>query len=152
MLRVPLDEKGTTQMAKTKLEVHSSEDAASTLDVIDIPYGANRGRRSETQVSLVGGGRHVNFYLSDELIEVARAWPLGAEIRLKRSNEKPDVICFRQATQKAYSMRSRSGTQRPHFVVPVVKIGNVDLFSLKATSVESWIDGEEICIRVSGLF
>jgi hypothetical protein len=139
-------------MAKTKLAVHSSEDAASTFDVIDIPYGANRGRRSETQVSLVGGGRHVNFYLSDELIEVARAWPLGAEIRLKRSNGKPDVVCFRAATQKAYALRSRSGTMRPHFTIPVGKIGGNIAIMLKATTVESWVDGEEICVRVADLF
>jgi hypothetical protein len=33
-----------------------------------------------------------------------------------------------------------------------MKIGNVDPHSLKATTVESWVDGEEICVRVSGLF
>jgi hypothetical protein len=131
----------------TKSKIHSSE---NTDDVIEIPYGANRGRRSETQVSQVG--RHFNFYLSDALTELARSWPLGATIRLRRVDGKPDVICFRQAMEKAYSLRSRSGTQRPHLVVPVVKIGKVDSYSLKATPVESWVDGEEICVRVSGLF
>jgi hypothetical protein len=37
-------------------------------------------------------------------------------------------------------------------VVPTVKIGNVDPISLKATAIGSWIDDEEICVRVSGLF
>jgi hypothetical protein len=103
-------------------------------------------------VSHVGGGRHINIYLSDELIEVARGWPLGAEIKLRRVDGKPDVvICFRQAVEKSYSLRSRSGTQRPHFVVPTEKICNgFDPELLKAT--ESWVEGEVICVRVSGLF
>jgi hypothetical protein len=123
-------------MSKTKLAIHASE---NTDDVIDIPYGASRGRRSDTQVSQVGGGRHFNFYLSDALIELARSWPLGAEIKLRRVDGKPDVICFRQATQKAYSLRSRSGTMRPAIVI-------------ETTTVESWVDGDEICVRMSGLF
>jgi hypothetical protein len=130
-----------------------AENAASTDDVIEIPYGASRGRRSETRVSQVGGGRHFNFYLSDELIEVASAWPLGAAIRLRKVDGKPDVLCFRQATQKEYSLRSRSGTQRPHFAIPVGKIGgNRPAIVIEMTTVESWVDGEEICVRVSDLF
>ena len=89
-------------------KLEAVQDVAPADEWIRIPYGSSRGRRSETQVSTVGGGRHVNFYLSDELTEVARTWPHGAAIKFKWSNNKPDVICFMQATRKGYSLRSRT--------------------------------------------
>ena len=110
------------------------EDAPSTDDAIEvkhIPYGANRGRRSETQISSVGGGHHLNIYLADELIEVARTWPLGADVDLREKRGEPDVLCFRKASQRAYALRGRAGTARPHFTVR-----NFDAIQIKMTAVE----------------
>ena len=132
-------------------------------DIIDAPFGAKIGTgrsrpagtppqpREQMYVSVVGGGAHLNLYLSAAMMAVAGQWEHGAQIRWQYKNGKPDVIRLRAAAQKAYTLRTH-GQQRPHFTVPTAPVGG-GLSNLEAVQVESWVEGDEICIRIpQGIF
>jgi hypothetical protein len=140
-------------------------DATIDGDIVDAPFGAKvrsgtgRSRpagtppqpRAQTYVSAVNGGNHLNLYLSAAMMAVADQWEHGAQIRWQCKNGMPDVVRLRAAAQKAYTMRFH-GQQRPHFTVPTASVGGGSS-NLDAVQVESWIDGDEICIRVpQGIF
>jgi len=134
-------------------------------DIVDAPFGAKvrtgtgRSRlagtppqpRAHTYVSAVGGGMHLNLYLSAAMMAVAGQWEHGAQVRWHCQNGVPDVIRLRAAAQKAYTLRTH-GQQRPHFTVPTAPVGG-GLSNLEAVQVESWVEGDEICIRIpQGIF
>ena len=101
--------------------------------------------REKTYVSGVNGGQHLNIYLSAALYAVAILWELGAQIRWQFEGGVPCIARLRAAAQKAYALRHH-GQQRPHFAIPTASVGGASS-SFEAMAVESWIDGDEICIR-----
>jgi hypothetical protein len=132
-------------------------------DIIDAPFGAKVGTdgsrpvgtppqpRAQTYVSAVSGGAHLNLYLSAAMMAVAGQWEHGAQVRWHCQNGVPDVIRLRAAAQKAYTLRTH-GQQRPHFTVPTAPVGG-GLSNLEAVQVESWVEGDKICIRIpQGIF
>ena len=150
------------QPESTNIEVQLPVDISDS-DIVDAPFGAKVGTgrsrpvgtppqpRAQTYVSAVGGGMHLNLYLSAAMMAVAGQWEHGAQIRWQCKNGKPDLVRLRAAAQKAYTLRTH-GQQRPHFTVPTASVGG-GLRNLEAVQVESWIDGDEICIRLpAGIF
>jgi hypothetical protein len=132
--------------------------AAGADDIVDAPYGAKVGTRTirppgippqpreQTFVSGVNRGAHLNLYLSTALHAMARAWLNGAKVRWQLKGGRPDVIRLSAATQKAYTLRTH-GQQRPHFCIPTGSVGRA-ASSFETMPVESWVDGDEICIRI----
>jgi hypothetical protein len=158
--RQPSDD---AQCVNVDVEVQQLVDAAIDGDIVDAPFGAKFGNgrsrpagtppqpRAQTFVSAVNGGAHLNLYLSAAMMAVAGQWEHGAQIRWHCKHGKPDIVRLRAAAQKAYTIRTH-GQQRPHFTVPTASVGG-GLSNLEALQVESWVEGDEICIRVpQGIF
>ena len=127
------------QHESVEVEAHQTMiDEAAQVDFIDIPFGGKGRSRAKTFVSVVNAGKHLNLHLSAVLKEVAASWEHGAQIRCQRKSGVPDVIHLRAATEKAYTLRPIIGKVAPSF---------------KSAAVESWVEGDEICIRLpTGIF
>jgi hypothetical protein len=121
--------------------------------IIDVPFrSGGGGRRDKTVVSVVDGGEYINVYPGDSLCAVMRTWPLGAQVRCQLKNGKPDVLRFQAADSAGHTLRKKSkGGQREHFAVPTEVIGKLDS-SIKGVEVESWADGDAICIRIGAFY
>jgi hypothetical protein len=164
-----VDEAAQAEIVEAVVQpVEIADDAVEIADgdFIEAPFGAkirsgtgrNRASgtppepRENTHVSGVNAGAHLNIYLSAALYAVAVLWELGAQVRWHRNNNGvPDAIRLRAATQKAYRLRHH-GQQRPHFTITTASVGGASS-GFDAVAVESWIDGDEIIIRLpAGIF
>jgi hypothetical protein len=125
---------------------------ATEEDIVDAPFGGSRGGstgvRLQTFVSAVNAGAHLNIYLSDELLELARQWR-RVLVRWHRKAGKPDVIHLRQSPS-GYSPRAKGG-QRLHFTIPTASVGKAS-GSIKPVACDAWVEGDEICVNVTALF
>jgi hypothetical protein len=150
------------QPESVDVEVQQPVEIADS-DIIDAPFGAKIGTgrsrptgtppqpREQTYVSAVGGGAHLNIYLAEKLHAMASSYEHGVSVRWQFKNGKPNVVRLRAAAHKAYTLRTH-GQQRPHFTVPTASVGG-GLRNLEAVQVESWVEGDEMCIRVpAGIF
>jgi hypothetical protein len=150
------------QRESAAVEEQRRDTVAAQFEIVDAPFGVKVGSgrrrppgdppqpRAETFVSAVNGGAHLNLYLSATLMEVASQWANGAQVRWQMKDGKPDVIRLRAAAAKAYTLR-KSGQQRPHFAIPAVSVGGA-ASSREAVPAESWVEGDEVCIRIPAGF
>ena len=143
---------------RSGVEVEAQQPVAvAEGDIIDAPFGAKVGSgrsrpagtppqpRAQTFVSAVSGGAHVNLYLSAAMVEVAKGWEHGASVRWQVKDGQY-VVRLRAAAQKAYTLRHH-GQQRPHFAIPTATVGGGSSSS-EAVPVESWMEGDEMFIRI----
>jgi hypothetical protein len=132
-------------------------------DILDAPYGAKVGSgrarrpgerpeaRPQTYVSSVNRGAHFNIYLAAALLIGEDGQKLmRVSVRWQFKNGKPYAVRLRPAEQSGYKLREPP-EQRPHFPIPTAAVGGLSR-SLEAVPVESWREGDEICVRVDSFF
>jgi hypothetical protein len=128
----------------------------ASVDIIDIPFrgsgGGGRGPRTETVVSSVNGGAHLNVYPSDSQCAVMREWEHGADILVQLKDGQPFILRLRKAKGQGLTLRKKGKSGwHEHYAVPTAIIGRAAA-TIKGRIVESWSEGVEICIRIAGFF
>src|SRR5262245_48205787 len=159
-----VDEAAQAEIVEVEVQQPISTEVQRPIDdddaEIDTPFGAKirsgtgRNRASgtppepqpQTFVSGVNNGAHLNIYLAAILYAMARPWEHGVNVKWRFKNGKPWVIRLRRATGRGYNLRARPA-QRPHFTIPTARVGGA-LSGFDAVEVESWVDDDDICIRL----
>jgi hypothetical protein len=126
------------------------ENQVAGVVIVHAPFGGNRsgGGRSDTVVSDINGGAHLNVYPSDIEMEVVGGWS-AASADWQVKDERVEVLILQEANGAGYTCRKRPA-QRPHFTIPTEIVGGAaDIGSKK---VETFRDGNKLCLRVAEFF
>ena len=126
------------------------ENHAAGVVIVPATFGGTRsgGGWSDTVVSSINGGAHLNVYLSDVEIHDGN-WSNGAHAEWQLKDGHVEVLMLYEATGPGYTLRMRP-SQRPHFTIPTGAVGGAkDIGSRK---VETFRDGGALCLRVTAFF
>lgn len=123
--------------------------AAAHSEIVNAPYGgAGRGPRAQRAQTFVRGanrGWHLNLHLATAELEMASQWPNGTQVRWQCSGGVPEIVRLRAAEVKGYMLLKYQ--QRPYFSIPTKSVGRAAP-SHEPVAAESWVEGDEILIRI----
>jgi hypothetical protein len=128
---------------------------------IDAPRGTKTGagtRRSSSGAPLPRPETFVSFngiwlklFLGKEMLEIADKWERGVHPRWQMKDGRPEIVRLRAATSLGFKVKTPISMRR-HVSLPTAPLGEIAVSRFETTQVESWLEGDEIVVRLPANF
>jgi hypothetical protein len=114
--------------------------------------GGQAAPKDAADVSAIGGGQYLNYYLSAAAFTVAKEWTEGCDVEWEVGDPgQPVVAHLTPAAARGFTLRQPRSGQRPHFVLPTGDIG-VPAADDGLNTVEEVITAEGISVKLPFAF